>query len=203
MPTAYPLQWPDVWARTKHRRSAPYFMTLDRAYDSLQRELKLLGAMKGSIVVSSNVSPRNAFGTPRKDGATVDDPGVAVYWTDTKHGERVVACDRWTTVRGNVRAIGIAIESLRAIDRAGATQIYERAFTAFGALPPAQDAAKVRPWWEVLGFTEAVLGVLSPALIDARWRELAHKAHPDRGGSDAEMAELNRAREDGRRHYGG
>lgn len=202
MANAYPLQWPEGWARTLHRRSAPYKVTLDRAYDELQRSLKLLGALPGSVVVSSNVPPRNAFGTPRNDGATVDDPGVAVYWNTKDHSERVVACDKWNTVRDNVRAIGLALEHMRGMDRAGATQIFDRAYQAFGALPAAAAAPVARPWWEVLEIPKAMIGALSLAMVEARYRELATKAHPDRGGSEGAMSELNRARGEAREHYG-
>jgi hypothetical protein len=200
--SSYPLQWPQGWKRTHARRSAPYKVTMVKAFADLQRTLKLLGAVRGSVVVSSNVPPRNAMGTPCNDGAKLEDPGVAVYWTTQAHGERVVACDRWNTVRDNVRAIGLALEGLRAMERAGATQILDRAFQAFGALPAGEGAPVVRPWWEVLGFPKALTGSLSVAVIEARYRELATKAHPDKGGSDAAMAELNRARDEARKHYG-
>jgi hypothetical protein len=199
--TGYPLQWPPGWKRTTWRRSAPYKVTIDRAYDDLQNTLKLLGALKGSVIVSSNVPPRNAFGTPRNDGATIGDPGVAVYWSTTAHGARVVACDKWNSVRDNVRAIGLALDGLRAMERAGATQIMDRAYEAFGALPAAPAAPVARPWWEVLAFPQALIAHLTVAVVEARYRELATKAHPDRGGSNEAMAELNRAREQALAHF--
>jgi hypothetical protein len=201
MADSYPLKWPDGWPRTSYRKSSNYKISIDKAVDDLMRELTLLGALKGSIVLSSNVPPRNALGTPRNDGHQVADPGVSVWWTTKAHGERVIACDRWASVRENVRAVGLAVEALRAIERAGATQILERAFSAFGALPAASAAPVVRPWWAVLGFSEAAIGSLSSAVTDARWRELAKKAHPDQGGTQEAMAELNAAAEQARQHY--
>lgn len=202
---SYPLKWPDGWPRTDawRRRSARYKVSIESAVKELHATLGLMGASPGSIVISSNVPPRNALGTPRNDGFNVADPGVSVWWTTKAHGERVIACDRWSTVRENVRACGLAVEALRAMERAGATQILDRAFTAFGALPAASAAPVVRPWWEVLEVPQAAIGALSLAMVEARYRELATKAHPDRGGSDAAMAELNRARDEARRHYGG
>lgn len=202
MANAYPLQWPDGWPRTTYRKSSAYKISIDKAVDDLMRALMLLGAQKGSIMLSSNVPPRNALGTPRNDGHTVSDPGVAVYWTTTKHGERVMACDRWASVRENVRAIGLAVDGLRAIERAGATQILERAFSAFGALPPSNGAPAARPWWEVLGLKKEALGFATLAMVEAQWRDLAAKAHPDRGADPTLLVELNRAREEARAHYG-
>lgn len=208
--TTFPLQWPEGWPRTVNRRRRYYKVTIEAAYEHLISQLRLLGAMRGSIVVSSNVPPRNGLGTPRNDGATVADPGVAAYWTLTRvYGrsealgpDRVVACDRWDSVRDNVRAIGLALEGMRAMERAGASQILDRAFQAFGALPASSEAPVVRPWWEVLGFPEGMISHLSLAVIDARYRELAPRAHPDHGGSSGEFSELTRAREQARAHYG-
>lgn len=199
---SYPLKWPDGWERTRNRHSARYKVTVDRAYEDLVASLQKLGALSGSIIISSNVPPRNAFGTPRNDGAQVGDTGVAIYWQTRAHGERVMACDRWDTVKDNIRAIGLAVEGLRAMERAGASQIMERAFTAFGSLPASANAAPARPWWDVLGFTHSTLSVLSAAVVDARYRELARAAHPDHGGSAEGFAELGRARDAGRCHYG-
>lgn len=112
-----------------------------------------------------------------------------------------MACDRWLEVHENIRAIGLAVEGLRAIDRAGASQILERAYTAFGALPAAESAPILRPWWEVLGFPENALGALSLAVVDARYREIAAKVHPDKTGDDVALRELNAAREAARAHY--
>lgn len=202
MAQAYPLQWPEGWKRTLHRRRASYKVTMAQAYDGLRNELGLLGARRGSVVVSSNVPAANNWGTPVNDGYRIADPGVAVYWVSESHGERVIACDRWDSVRSNVRALGLAIAGMRAIDRAGASQVLERAFTAFGALPASADVKPVRPWWEVLGFPKNALEFLSLGVVEARYRELAARAHPDRGGSDAEMAELNAAREQAKGHFG-
>ena len=204
MAQAFPLQWPDGWARTAshQRRSAPYKLEINRAVDEVHNSLRQLGALSGSVVISSNVPPRNALGTPRNDGHNVWDPGVSIWWATRAHAERVVACDRWQTVRENVRAIGLALEGLRSIERAGASQILERAFSSFGALPAAASAPVARPWREVLGFPQSLLASLSTAVTEARYRKLAAKAHPDKGGTVAAMVELNAAREQALAHYG-
>jgi hypothetical protein len=86
------------------------------------------------IVVSTNV-PTRRDGLPYADAREPADPGVAVYFT---HGKRqlVIACDSYSTVRANMRAVGATVEALRAIQRHGATSLLERAFTGFAALPP-------------------------------------------------------------------
>lgn len=199
---AYPLQWPEGWKRTpaSERRRAPYKTEPGRAVQQLRDELRRLGAV-GAYVISSNV-PVRRDGVPYADSRNPEDPGCAVYWSTSAFKDRVIACDKWVSVYDNVHAIGLAVCAMRAIERAGATQVLERAFTAFGALPPSSQAPVVRPWWQALDIPESAIGVLSFAMVDARYRELAGKAHPDRGGSDAAMAELNAAREHAKAHYG-
>ncbi len=202
MADSFPLQWPDGWPRTalSARRRSAYKVTPTRAYNDLVRELKLLGAT--SFVLSSNLSLCRD-GSPRLDQKPPEDPGAAVYWADRTFGERVVACDKWTTVHSNMRAMGLALEALRAIDRAGATQILERAFSAFGALPASSAVPEKRAWWEVFGLSQDLVGMLSIGMVDARFRELSKKMHPDvLGGSAEAMAELNQAMTDARAHFG-
>lgn len=203
MANAFPLQWPEGWPRTpaSRRHRSAFKVTPDRATSELCHSLSLLGAVKGSIVVSTNI-PVRRDGLPYSSFRMPDDCGVAVYWATRSHGERVMACDRWLAVHENIRAIGLAVEGLRAIDRAGASQILERAYSAFGALPAASSAPVIRAWWEVLGFPSDAIEWLSLGLVNARYRELAGRHHPDKGGAPEAMQELNQALEAARAHYG-
>jgi hypothetical protein len=198
--TAFPLRWPDSWPRTPvHRRTrSKYKQTAASAQQHLLGELSRLGAR--NVIVSTNV-PLRRDGTHYVDDGNFEDPGCAVYWSD-KRGEHVMACDRWVKVYENEYAISVAIESLRAIERSGATQILDRAFAAFGQLPPAESTRRVVPWFEVLDLPESALPALSLPMVEAKYRELAAKAHPDRGGTVEAMAVLNRAIEEARQHYG-
>jgi hypothetical protein len=201
---AYPLQWPEGWSRTPahRRRRAPYKYTPEAATQHLLNELKLLGAYRSSIVISTNV-PLRRDGLPYAGVRPPEDPGVAVHWSTTTFKDRVIACDKWDRVHDNIHALGLAIAGMRAIDRAGATQVMERAFTTFGALPPSNAAPVDRAWWEVFEIKQAHLDAYDAGMLEARYRDLARKAHPDQGGSEAAMTELNRAREEMRRHFGG
>jgi hypothetical protein len=197
---AFPLQWPDGWARTQpsFRQVAPYKMEPSKVLDHLRSELRRMRAT--SVVISSCLQLRRD-GLPYTDQRQPDDVGVAVYWSTNKFKDRVIACDKWTKVFDNMHALGLAIDALRAIERSGATQVLDRAFTAFGALP-AGSATVQRPWWEVLGLKKEALSFATLAMVEAQWRELAAKAHPDRGGDPKALVELNQAREQARAHYG-
>jgi hypothetical protein len=72
---------------------------------------------------------------------------------------------------------------MRAIERHGGAMILERAFTGFTALPMPNT------WRAVLGFEEADQITLQDVRDMYRTRSFKH--HPDRGGSEAKMKELN------------
>lgn len=82
----------------------------------------------------------------------------------------------------------MTIAALRSIERYGATEMLEQAFTGFAALPPAGYA---KPWWETLGVSQAA----PRESIVAAHRELAKLHHPDHGGNAERMAEINAARD--------
>jgi hypothetical protein len=204
MADSYPLCWPEGWVRTPatRRRRSPYKISSEKATKHLMNELRLLGALRGTVIVSTNVPVRND-GLPYSNVRAPDDPGVAVYWSTHTFKDRSIVCDKWDKVHDNIHAIGLAIAALRAIERAGAGQVSDRAFSSFGALPPAAESkvASARPWWTVFGFNEGMLSNLSRGVIDARFRELSSKAHPDKGGSESAMKELTLAYTQAKRHF--
>ena len=185
---AFPLDWPTGWPRAPHRKHSRYEVGLSSARDHLLRQLKSSGA--SSIVLSTNI-PLRRDGLPYADYREPSDPGVAVYWNDRKNQARVIACDVWRTVRENLRAVGLTLESLRQIERSGASELMERAFSGFARLPESTE----RTCWQVLGLD---LDVSFVRLVE-RYRELALERHPDRGGSNEAMSELNRAFEEAKR----
>lgn len=205
--SAYPLCWPEGWKRTPahQRQRARYKVTGERATDQLIQELKRMGAARSAIVLSTNIVLRND-GLPysKQPRHMTDDPGVAVYWSTRSFKDRVIACDKWHDVYDNIHALGLSIAAMRSIDRAGASQVLERAFTAFGALPPSSSTAPPeRPWWEVFGLKQELLEAYDVAMLSARYRDLAKQAHPDQnGGNGQAMVELNRAQAQMLAHYG-
>lgn len=194
---AYPLAWPVGWKRTTRfqRKPGAYKVPMSAARDDLLRSLKLLGAR--DLVVSSDV-PTRRDGVLYSNYLEPDDPGVAVYWLQ-KGQPRVMACDAWRKVHHNVRAIGLAIDGLRAIERSGASQILERAFAGFAALPAEAGANGAPPWRDVFGVTA---GEFTRDEIERMYRAAARLRHPDAGGTHDAMAELNRARDEALREIG-
>lgn len=195
---AYPLQWPEGWPRTapharesdKRFAGSKYGLTMGRARDRLIAELERMGVR--DLVVSSNVALRGD-GLPYSSQRRIDDPGVAVYFT-LKKRPLAMANDRFTSVAGNMRSLGLAIEAMRQLERHGGGHMMERAFTGFAALAP-PDWKK--PWREVFGIKPDWRGD-----ITALYREKAKMRHPDSGGNHTLMAELNIAYQEAKQEIG-
>lgn len=188
--SAFPLDWPRGWPRSPERGRALYQVSFAKARDELFADLRRLGA--SDVVLSTNAKLRGD-GLPYADYREPGDPGVAVFWTSRDGKPMVMACDRYQTVRENLRAIGLTVEALRAIERAGASDLLERAFSGFAALPASTESR--RPWREVLGFAPDARN-LDREDVEEAFRERARSRHPDAGGSHDEMVELTRARAD-------
>lgn len=186
MAEAFPLHWPDGWPRTGKTDTSQFQVSLAVARDGLMNEIFRMGGRYP--VLSSNLTLRRD-GLPYANQPEPDDRGVAVYF-ERKGKQMVFACDRWNRVKDNIRAIQKTIEAMRGIERWGASDMLERAFSAFEALP-APDAPAKRSWREVLGFGPTS----QPDAEDIQfaYRTKVKKAHPDAGGSAEAMHELSEA----------
>ena len=202
---AYPLAWPPGWKRTQVRTRAKFVgraskwiqqdnapmrheaaqaLTIAQATQRVMDELRRFGVPDWNIIISSNLQLRQD-GLPRSGQANPTDPGVAVYWTKGKEGQRCMAIDRYDRVADNLAAIAATLDAMRAIERHGGATILDRAFAGFKSLP-----APEQPW--------QVLGVSSQATteeIDRAYRRLVSEHHPDRGGDQHTMARINAARD--------
>jgi hypothetical protein len=138
------------------------------------------------------------------------DPSVAVWWLERQHGkwtERVLACDVWQDINQNTRALHLTIEALCGIERWGCTEIVEKAFTGFAALPAAGETFTKRGWREVLAngleWPSELAADELLVIVKARHRKLAALHHPDRGGSTEEAATINAALAEAEHELGG
>lgn len=181
---SFPLYWPERWQRTKvPERTSRYKVSFVQARDHVLHELELLGAT--TRIISTNI-PTRLDGLPRAD-VSPRDAGVAVYWTTRNGRNSVIACDRWATVRDNMRACGLALEGMRAVLRSGATQVAEKVYMGFAALPDNASGA----WRAALGFRDQ--DKPNQTELRAAYELRVFKVHPDRGGKHEDMASLNAA----------
>ncbi len=95
----------------------------------------------------------------------------------------VMACDRFDNAAANMRSLGLAIETMRQLERHGGGTMMEKAFTGFVALPATESP------WDVLGLKPGA----SAEEIEKAFRQKAQFAHPDAGGSTEAMQRLNEA----------
>lgn len=187
MTIAYPLTWPETIPRHRLRERGAFKTSLAGALKNVKGSLKLFARDSGKaisgLVISSNVT---------LGGETPADPGVAVWFT--WDGMQVcIPVDRYQTVAANLQAIHHVIEARRVELRHGTLALVRASFTGFKALPPAAGA---RAWHEVLGVPPNA----SRLDIERAYREKAKTSHPDAGGTQEAMADLNKAREEALKH---
>ncbi len=180
--TAYPLTWPQAFPRSKMREKGAFKTTLAGALKNVQDSLRRFAADSRkkleNLVMSSNVT----LGESRPA-----DPGVAVWFV--WDGLSVcIAVDRYLTVEANLQAIHHIIEARRVELRHGTLALVRATFQGFVALP----APAGKEWWQVLGVAKDA----KPEEIKAAYRKLAAEHHPDKGGDQARMAEINKAYEE-------
>ncbi|TDX61971.1 hypothetical protein EDE12_11273 [Methylosinus sp. sav-2] len=178
----YPLQWPHAVARTPPARriKSPFRTGFEQAVknvaDSLRLFQKEAGVKIEHVILSTNVDLLN------KSPA---DPG-AVAWFQMDGQWVAFGVDRFLMVEANIQAIHHIIEARRVELRYGGLSIVRQTFRSFIALP----APRGIHWTEILH----VPANATPEQIERAFRHEAKTAHPDAGGSDQMMAELNAAR---------
>lgn len=156
---SHPLQWSEGGLRTdpklvKHvRLSGGGYLP---CYEGIVKEIRL---MKGDNVIVSSDYPLDSNGVPdldayyslpRRDGRRANfDDAVAVYFTLDDH-QRVFACDKWSQVVSNIRAIQKTIEAIRGTERWGSIEMLTRIYDGFTVLPQEEKSLPM-PWWDLLG----------------------------------------------------
>lgn len=179
MAEAYPLYWPEGWKRTTYREHSRFKTGFGAARNFLFEELSRMDASK--IILSTAIPLRND-GLPRANMAPDGgDAGAAVYFV-RKGKNMVFACDKFKQSCDNIYAIGKTIEAMRGIERWGASDMMERAFSGFVGLP----AKASEPWREVLGFGQE--SVTSDDL-EVAYKKKVMIHHPDRPGGDRDKFE--------------
>lgn len=182
-----PLLWPAHLPRTpaKDRRQSAFKVAPQQAYSELLDEVDRFGGV--AVIISAN-APRRRDGRIYSDALddVIEDPGAVVYFT--RKGQRIAfPCDTFPTIWENLRAIGRTLYALRQIERDGAHQLFNQAFTGFAALP----APGSIPWWTVLGIAPTA----TPDEINAAFKTKARELGAT--GNEAARADLNVARDKG------
>ena len=164
--------WPSRRRRTPvtERREARFRVDFDQAFDELVSELDRLGIERAMLCADVDFRQASPLPEPRDSGVT-----VRFTYAGRQH---VMACDKWTLLKDNLRAIGRTIERVRHIEQDGVGTLKK-------GLAPFAVERRAEHWWQV------VLGV-GPAAsweeVKAAYRRAAKSTHPDTGPAANEEA---------------
>lgn len=177
-------QWPGTL--TTRRQSSPFSASLASTLEVLDREIRALGGTDVRLQIAIAPEAFRLDGYPRST-AKPEHPGV-ILTLQSKHGALSYPCDTYTTWQDNLRAIALALEALRKVDRYGVTKRGEqyRGFLALEATParPFHDAATAIAW--LIDLTDARDTVeTGPDWMQRLVRRAQRITHPDLGGDPA------------------
>lgn len=187
--------WPGnpTFSRKRAQFRAKYVETLDK----LEFELEKLRAKDILIQAYFKRSDIRNDGWP-KNTAKPTGVGVIVSF-DSPKGPLSFPCDTFTSYEDNLRAIALALEALRAVDRYGVTRANEQ-YKGWAQLPPPsdqpfthkEDAARFLhkqaypadspgqfPGWGDF--------ILNSSARNAAYRIAAKRLHPDANGGSHEL----------------
>lgn len=201
----YPLDWPIGTKRSPlgSYKPKPLFksVTLTVAVDLIESEVRKLKGVNSlgetDLIISTNVPLRND-GYPRADyqRSVITDSGVAVYFKHDRE-DVVLCCDKWRTIEDNLKAIAVTIEDMRRIERNGVSDFIKRSFQGFKQLSSAS-----RPWWVIFNWPQ----IPNPTpgnydVVRASYRTMARLSHPDNGGNQTRMQEINAAWSEAEKYF--
>jgi len=179
-------QWPGTLTRSRQRSN--FSATWGTTLQLLDREVWYLGGKNMRLQVAIPASQFRLDGRPRAT-AKAEHPGV-ILTLDSKHGPLSYPCDTFMTWQDNVRAIALALEALRKVDRYGVTKRGEQ-YRGFLAIEATAAPAGFATTDEALAFLGEFLGlglaemrVISGAPTRAL-RRAQRETHPDVGGDAA------------------
>jgi hypothetical protein len=201
------LKWPGQL--TIERRIAQFRAGFEKTISHLRRELLYLKASSVAIQLAIHESDiRKNDGWPRAD-ARPNHPGVIVSF-ESKVGPLIYPCDTYREWRDNLRAIALALEALRAVDRYGVTRRAEQ-YTGWKALPgplitppPMTVEEAARFLSEVSHMSPPEVLIVNAGVFQIAYRDAARELHPDNnGGSERpEWHQFQQAAELLKKHHG-
>lgn len=191
-------EWPGALTPDAARKSSP-FMTADPArtwrrrpvplsdtLELLDRELRMIHARDAEMLVAIAPQDFRLDGKPRAQ-AKAAHPGIILSFT-TAVGRLSYPCDTFTEWQANLRAVALALEALRKVDRYGVTKRGEQ-YRGFLAI----EGVLVAPTWESVVDVTSFLHTVIPddwtttfglGADDLRLllRQAKRAAHPDLDG---------------------
>lgn len=171
-------EWPGTL--TPNRARSNFSASWSQTLAVLTRETEALSGREVRLQVAIPASQFRLDGRPRAT-AKAEHPGV-ILTLQSKHGALSYPCDTFDRWQDNVRAIALALEALRKVDRYGVTKRGEQ-YRGFLAL----EATAAPAGFASLGAVEEFLARFSGgSAVSLGWPTMVRRAkiatHPDRGG---------------------
>lgn len=188
-------EWPGELSRNRSR--SLFKAGLADTLDLLDREIWHLCDNRSQRESAELLIAIRAGALWRQDGrprahAAAEHPGV-IFSLDSKHGPLSYPCDTFTTWQDNLRAVALALEALRKVDRYGVTKRGEqyRGFLAIEATAmPAGFTSADDAWAFILdrgGYDR------DETRVAGRIRDAKRATHPDLGGNAADFQRVTAA----------
>jgi hypothetical protein len=179
--------WPGEETPPGQRRRSQFSAPYGRTLELLERELEHLSARNVVLQVALEEKDIRLDGRPRAR-ATARHPGVILAF-DSKHGPLKYAVDRFWTWDDNIRAIALALEALRKVDRYGVVKRGEQ-YTGWRQLEAHTGVSSKDEARELLARIGGAHGETDHELV----RSALMVAHPDRGGDAETFQQVQEAR---------
>jgi hypothetical protein len=181
-----PASWPGTQTPGYQRVRSKFKTNWGGTLELLDREIRYLNGKQVELAIG--VTPRDI----RNDGGVRADARIqnpAVILSFTSGADRLqFPCDNYNWWQDNVRAIALAMEALRAVDRHGVQQ--GRQYQGFKALPSSTNGQDVTVEQALQTIRDAsglvlpnALAQLEPATAKDAVRRARARAHPDAGGN--------------------
>lgn len=163
---------------TRNRKASPFQSSWPSTLDLLDRELHQLRARDVVLEIALSEWDIRQDGWPRANARNPDHPGVILAF-NSRVGPLKYQTDIFNHWRANVRAIALALEALRKVDRYGITKRGEQ-YAGWKALPSPAEAIRAR----------------GERLIEEHGSVVAalHATHPDHGGDPEDFHAVQEAR---------
>lgn len=195
--TFRPLSWDRPITPSDARRShASFRASWSNTQALLDDELDHLDGQRVVLQADFREQDLRVDGMPRANARQPEFPGIKISF-DSQHGPLVYATDTYAFWQHNVRAIALALEALRAVNRYGVTKRAEQyqGWKAIGAGPTAHPDGPVFTRGAAAGWLAARGGagisaaeiLAHPDIARRAYKRAALRLHPDTGGDAAEF----------------
>lgn len=168
------------------RKHSPFKASYSKTLDLLETELTHLGVREAIIEADCDRSEIRLDGHLRA-GAKLRGPGIVLRF-ESKAGSMTFPCDTFTDWQDNLRAIALALEALRKVDRYGVTSSGEQ-YRGWLGLPDKSQSGPFPTEQSALAWLAQAVGTMPARPWDSQQTQDVRRAavmrcHPDRNGGN-------------------